>query len=121
MPTIEELLRSVSDVTFPEQMGAAAVSLGSRGNDGDTALHVFAWRDDTASAKALLKAGADPNAPGEMQDTPLHVAITRRNLALATLLLSHGADPDLGSAFGTARELAAEAGGSFAQLFAGGA
>lgn len=101
---------------FPEQGGSAQVSLGSHGYDGDTALHVFVWRDDIASAKALLSAGADPNARGEMEDTPLHVAITRRNLALVELLLTHGADPNLRSAFGTARELAAEAGGSFAKL-----
>lgn len=120
MSTVEALLQSVSDVMFPEQAGAAAVSLGSHGYDGDTALHVFAWRDDVASAKVLLEAGADPNARGEMEDTPLHVAITRRNLALVELLLSHGADPNLRGAFGSARELAAEAGGSFAELLPGG-
>jgi ankyrin repeat protein len=120
MPTVEALLQSVSDVMFPEQSGSATVSLASHGYDGDTALHVFAWRDDLASAKVLLAAGADPNARGEMEDTPLHVAITRRNLAFVELLLSHGADPNLRSAFGTARELAAEAGGSFATLLSSG-
>jgi ankyrin repeat protein len=120
MQTLEALLQSVSDVMFPEQSGSAPVSLSCHGYDGDTALHVFAWRDDIASASVLLAAGADPNARGEMADTPLHVAITRRNLALVELLLSHGADSNLRSAFGTARELAAEAGGSFAKLLPSG-
>lgn len=70
MPSVDEILQSLSDVMFPEHAGAATVSLSSRGYDGDTALHVLAWRGDTASAKVLLEAGADPNAPGEMDDTP---------------------------------------------------
>lgn len=117
MATLEQLLQSVSAVMFPDQLGQASVSLASHGYDGDTALHVFAWRDDTASARVLLEAGADPNARGEMEDTPLHVAITRGNAELAALLLSHGADPGLRSAFGSARELAAESGGAMAALF----
>lgn len=118
--SLDALLQSVSEVMFPEQAGSATVALDSRGYDGDTALHVFAWRDDTASAKVLLEAGADPNAAGEMEDTPLHVAITRRNPALVSLLLRHGANPDLRSAMGSARELAAEAGDAYVELLARG-
>ena len=120
MATLEELLQSVSDVMFPDGQGRA-VSLASHGYDGDTALHVFARRDDIVSAKVLLEAGAEPNARGEMEDTPLQVAITQGNAELAALLLSYGADPELRSAFGSsARELAAESGGAVAALFSNG-
>lgn len=87
MATLEQLLQSVSDVMFPDQLGQATVSLASHGYDGDTALRVFAWRDDTASARLLLEAGAYPK---------------------------------LRSAFGSARELAAESGGAVAALFGDG-
>jgi len=55
-----------------------------------------------------------------MEDTPLHVAITQGNAELAALLLSYGSDPELRSAFGSARELAAESGGAVAALFSNG-
>ena len=116
MASLNKLLQSISDVMFPDQMGNAIVSLDSHGYDGDTALHVFAWRNDNASARALLQAGADPNARGEMEETPLHVAIRNRNAELVSLLLQFGADPDLRGEFGTGRELAVEEGGSIVQL-----
>jgi ankyrin repeat protein len=119
--TLDQLLASVSDVMFPDQMGHAIVTINGHGYDGDTALHVFAWRSDTASAKILLEAGADPNARGEMEETPLHVAIRDHNAELVSLLIHFGADPDLRGEFGTGRELATLEGGAIVQLLKSGA
>ncbi|QTD46455.1 ankyrin repeat domain-containing protein [Ottowia testudinis] len=119
MPAIDKLLQSISEVMFPDGMGNQPISLESHGYDGDTPLHVFAWRNDVAAAKLLLGAGADPNARGEMDDTPLHVAITQNNVDLVILLLGYGANPDLRSEFGSARELALDSGGAIATLLTG--
>lgn len=117
--TLEQVLQSLSDVMFPDRMGEALVSISSHGYDGDTALHVIAWRGDIASAKILLEAGADPNARGEMEETPLHAAIHNGNTELVSLLMQHGANPDLRGEFGTGRELAIREGEAFARIVDG--
>lgn len=116
--TLDQLLQSVSDVMFPDRMGEALVAIDTHGYDRDTALHVFAWRGDTPSARVLLGAGADPNARGEMDETPLHAAIRSGNAELVSLLIQHGADPDLRGEFGTGRELAAREEARIAQVVA---
>jgi ankyrin repeat protein len=67
---------------------------------GDSLLHIAAMRGDARTAGLLLKAGADPNAPGDMSYTPLHYAHWKRHDDLIALLLAHGARTDLRNEFG---------------------
>jgi uncharacterized protein len=108
MRTVDEVLASTSDVIFPAEIGRAKVSLDSRCCDGDTPLHVVAWRNDVEAAEVLIAAGADVNALGEMGETPLHVAVHNQNGRLARILLAAGARADIRGEFGTAREMAAK-------------
>jgi len=99
--SLHEVLQSVSDVLFPAELGDAPVSLDSRDVDGDTPLHVLAWRSDTEGALLLIAAGANVNAVGDMGTTPLHVAIAQGNRRLARALIEAGARSDIRSEFGT--------------------
>ena len=60
-------------------------------------LHSAAAHSDptraTSIARALLEAGADPNAQQQDGFTPLHEAVHNNNLELTRLLLSHDANP----------------------------
>lgn len=67
---------------------------------GDSLLHIAAIRGDARTAGLLLKAGADPNAAGDMSYTPLHYAHWKRHDDLIALLLAHGARTDLRNEFG---------------------
>ncbi|MEQ1516839.1 MAG: ankyrin repeat domain-containing protein [Usitatibacteraceae bacterium] len=90
----------MTDVLYPGQHDPPQVTVATRSSEGDTPLHVAAWRDDVVGAKLILDAGADVNALGDMDQSPLHVAITRRNVELISLLLGAGADPLVRSQFG---------------------
>lgn len=48
--------------------------VNSRGNNGDTALHVAIERGDYTWTSYLLRLGADPNAANRVGDTPLILA-----------------------------------------------
>ena len=116
--TLDQVLWSVSDTLYPESLGQKPVDLNSHSPDGDTPLHVLAWRNDTEGAAILITAGADVNAMGDMGETPLHIAVRRRNTALLDLLLQAGGDPDVRSEFGlTPRDMAVRSGGKIAQVF----
>ncbi|KAB8195627.1 ankyrin repeat domain-containing protein [Lysobacter maris] len=108
MRTIEEILQSTSDVLFPADGGCRRVSMDSRSYENDTPLHVLLWRRDFDGAKALIEAGADVNAIGDMGQTPLHLAIHQGRVDIAEALLLAGANPDIRSEFGeTPRSMAA--------------
>src|SRR5687768_9992437 len=110
--SVEDVLACTSDVLFPAGLGEQRLTVASRASDGDTPLHVVAWRNDVQAAKLLLSAGADVNAGGDMGYTPLHVAVARGNVAMAELLLAAGARADLLSELGgTARDEALRQGG----------
>lgn len=117
--TLEETLASTSDVLFPVEMGEKNVSIFSTDCDGDTPLHVMVWRNDAYAVKVLLKAGANPNAIGDMGETPLHVAVSKENLTIVETLLQAAAKANIRSEFNeTAQERAILKGGAIAKLFA---
>ena len=75
------------------------------------ALHAAVAGGKLEIVRALLEAGADPNAQQQAGFRPIHEAGGRANRALAELLLNHGADPSLPNDTGkTAIELAHEKG-----------
>ena len=61
------------------------------------ALHAAVAGRNLDVVKAVLTAGADPNAQQQAGFRPIHEAGTNANRALAELLLAHGADPTLPS------------------------
>lgn len=114
---LEKILRSVSDVLFPDEMGERTVCIDSRSIEDDTPLHIMAWREDLYGIKTLIEAGADINATGDMDETALHIALRKENEEMAEVLLKAGANPDIRSEFGeTARENADKMGGAFRKL-----
>jgi ankyrin repeat protein len=64
--------------------------------DGFTGLHMAAFADNAHAARALLDAGADPNAVSTAsfaRVTPLGTCAFANALGVARVLLEHGADP----------------------------
>jgi ankyrin repeat protein len=117
--TLREVLASVSDALFPAELGEKPVAIDSRGCDGDTPLHVLAWRNDVAGAAMLIAAGADVNAIGDMSETPLHVAIAMNSVEMAGLLCRSGANREVRSEFGeTPLEKASRKGGLIEKVVA---
>jgi ankyrin repeat protein len=86
---IQKLLRSLSDVMFPSDPDTP-VRVDSVGYDGDTPLHVVAWRNDLDAVLLLIDAGADVNAKGEMDETPLHIAVHHGNPRMVQAMLRAG-------------------------------
>jgi ankyrin repeat protein len=75
------------------------------------ALHAAVAGRNLHIVKAVLEAGADPNAQQQAGFRPIHEAGTNANRALAELLLAHGADPLLAADSGkSAIDLAREKG-----------
>ncbi|HEX3626244.1 MAG TPA: ankyrin repeat domain-containing protein [Verrucomicrobiae bacterium] len=94
----------------PSYRGKKPKSLHDRGIDDNTPLHVAVLCGDLNAGRALLEAGANPNAPGEHSDTPLQVAIKKGNCDFVQLLLSHDASKDLKNEAGlSASDLVAQA------------
>jgi len=114
---LAQLLQSTAATLFPGD-ASAVVSLASRAEDGDSPLHVLLWRKDEAGARALVDAGADVDAAGDLQDTPLHVAIRLKLADAIAMLLAAGANPDAPNLFGdTPRHAAYKQGGAVADCF----
>jgi ankyrin repeat protein len=75
------------------------------------ALHAAVAGGKLEIVKAVLEAGADPNAQQQAGFRAIHEAGTKANRALAELLIAHGADPSLPNDEGkTAIDLAREKG-----------
>ena len=67
--------------------------------DGFTGLHLAAFVDNAAAARALLEAGADPDAVATAhfaRVTPLGTCAFANAVGVARVLLEHGADPSIG-------------------------
>lgn len=116
--SLQEILESIADVLYPADFESRKVAIDSVGYDGDTPLHIMAWRNDLEAVEILLGAGADANAKGEMDETPLHIAVTQKNPAMVGAMLKAGARDDIRCEFGdTPRERGIEQGEPLASLF----
>jgi ankyrin repeat protein len=73
---------------------ADGADVGARSNDGATALHYAAERNDLELADRLLAAGADAAARTRNGVTPLALAATNGGTDMIERLLDHGADPN---------------------------
>ena len=65
--------------------------------DGDTCLHVAAFRGNLRAVELLIKAGLDVNRQGDMGYTPLHYAKTQ---SVINCLLENGASTSIVNEFG---------------------
>ena len=108
---LSDVLQSVSDRIFPDQLGEAEVQLNSRASDGDTPLHILIWGNETKESIFLIENGADIDASGNLGETPLHVALRQSNTEVINSLIRAGAKTNIVSEFGiTAIELAKQKG-----------
>jgi len=75
------------------QIEATPALLQAHSGDGWTPLHLAAFFGAKELAEALLKKGAEIDAPStnNMKNTPLHAAVAGRRAALAKFLLERGA------------------------------
>lgn len=90
------ILNAARTGTAQEIVAALKPDAGSRDirtNVGSTPLHLAAANADPGALKALIDAGANPNARDHDGMTPLHVAAYSQNAAHAQLLLEAGANP----------------------------
>jgi cytohesin len=90
---------TVADAAGPVEPVTAAEA-SARSEDGTTPLHWAAYDDDVARARALLAAGADPNAVNDYGSFPLAEAATIGNPAMIRVLLEAGADVGMANADG---------------------
>ncbi|MBN2102598.1 hypothetical protein JW835_00990 [bacterium] len=64
---LEEILQSASARLYPAEIGEAKVCLDSRCDNGDSALHVFIWSNETEKALFLIENGIDVNFMGQVK------------------------------------------------------
>src|SRR5262245_32947041 len=99
MPAIRALLRQKVDVNAARA-------------DGQTALHIAAFRDDQEVVDLLLRSGANPNAANVLGATPLWAAATNSSTAIVEALLRAGANPNVNANSGETPLIAAARVGS---------
>jgi uncharacterized protein len=115
---LQEILHFAAEHFFPAEEEVPSINVDTRSSDGDTPLHLFAWRSDLEAARVLIECRADVNAIGDMGQTPLHVALSQGSVELVILLLEAGAKIDIRSEFHeTPHEAASRIGGRFAEIF----
>ena len=91
--TVDEILERLSERMFPAEMRQAKVTIDSRGADGDGVLHCLLYSSERYPALALIQAGTDVNAVGDLGYVPLHVSAFRNDAEMIQKLLGAGADP----------------------------
>jgi ankyrin repeat protein len=96
---LSEFLAYLADE--PLWLNATPVGIMTRDSSGDTPLHAALWGRDDEAARALVDAGADVNALGDMSSTPLHAAIAQHNTEMVKYLTAHGASWDVVSELGS--------------------
>jgi ankyrin repeat protein len=115
---LKEILHFAAEHFFSAEEEVPSINVDTRSSEGDTPLHLFAWRSDLEAARVLIEAGADVNAIGDMSQTPLHVALRQGSVELVILLLEAGAKIDIRSEFQeTPQEAARRIGGRIAEIF----
>ena len=82
-----------SDVAAVRALLGQGVDVDAAEQDGTTALHWAASRDEIEIAGVLIDAGADVHATNRYGVTPLLLACTTGSTALVARLLEAGADP----------------------------
>lgn len=98
VPGIVETARNQDWVTLQTMLdGAGVENVNATAPDGATALAYAAYRDNVEAARALLEAGADPNAGNDYGVTPIMLAMENRSAAMVKTLLEAGSDPDTAS------------------------
>lgn len=68
--------------------------------DGNTLLHVAAYKGHLDMVRILLERGSDPSVHGAADNSPLHMAASRNHSDIVTCLLQFGADPFAKNALG---------------------
>jgi ankyrin repeat protein len=94
----DELFEAVAagdDKTLGDLLSIGGNASARQPSSGMTLLHKAVKRDHLGMVKALLAAGAAPNAVDKTGATPLLVAAEIGNPSMADALLSHGADPKI--------------------------
>lgn len=89
---LAQILVRMSDL--PEFVGLSPITTTTKGNFGNTPLHVAAVWGDAQAIHLLVKNGANIDAHGEYGYTPLHEAVEQRQMAAIETLISLGASLD---------------------------
>jgi ankyrin repeat protein len=94
--SFEEIRSAYDDKPDVAQLEGPA----SRLSDGDTLLHLAAFRGNEDDVRDLVSLGAVVNARGDLGMTALHHAAVAGHVAVAECLLALGADRSLPDDFG---------------------
>ncbi len=86
-----QVLRRYKEEDLPAFSGIDLKDVNQVGLFGERPLGVAACRGIVEEIEALIKAGANVNAPGERGYTPLHEAVAQNHVAAIQFLLEHGA------------------------------
>jgi ankyrin repeat protein len=90
---IHDAARMGTQADVEQLLRAAPQTRDLRTPLGATPLHYAAMNLDSGPLKALVAAGANPNARDSEGRTPLHMAVFATRTAHTKLLLQAGADP----------------------------
>lgn len=78
--TAAEVLRRYKDKDLPAFCEITLEDVNQVGNFGERRLHVASSRGNMEEVAALVEAGAETNAPGDLGNTPLHEAVSQGHM-----------------------------------------